>query len=363
VDRLDRKAHADLEIRIPEAFSKCNRRLSAAAEPARVAAVKSAAAALGLLLFAAARCTSTDAAPDPPPPHLAIRAPDLEHPLSESYPPPTSPEDPVKKAVFARINADRATQGLAPVAWDEAAARVADVYAAAQVREDVRGHFLLDGVPPYARTAFAGIFGFGQENSVAWTTTGSSFQEPSVGLAVEGEASMFAEKPPNDGHRRTILDPDATHVGVGWAQGGNRFRMAEEFLTRRLAELTIEIVARDPATVLFRGRPVAGQHLHFVTLALEPAPRPISRSEAKARTRYGYPDAHLAYVPEGFRSLQIVGARTEDRLRINPAGDFSFRFTPPQPGLWTIAFHLSDGRARPKQGGLAVLWVEKAPSR
>ena len=330
--------------------------------PARVAAVKSASTALGLLLLATARCAMTDAAPDPPP-RLAIRAPDLERPLSESYPTPSSPEDPVKKAVFARINADRASEGLPPVAWDEAASRVADLYTAAQVREDVRGHFLLDGVPPYARTAFAGIFGFGQENSVAWTTTGSSFQEPSVGLAVEGETSMFAEKPPNDGHRKTILDPDATHVGVGWAQGGNRFRMAEEFLTRRLAELTVERVASDPATVLFRGRPVAGQHLHFVTLALEAAPRPISRAETGARTRYTYPEARLAFVPEGLRSLLIAGTTTEDRIRIGPAGDFSFRFTPAQAGLWTIAFHLTDGRARPRQGGLAVLWVEKAPAR
>jgi hypothetical protein len=174
---------------------------------------------------------------------------------------------------------------------------------------------------------------------------------------------MFAEKPPNDGHRRTILDPDVTHVGVGWAQGGNRFRMAQEFLTRRLGELTLELVAREPATVLFRGRPVPGQHLQFVTLALEPIPRAISRAEAKARTRYTYPDPHLAFGPEGIKSFRVVGVRTEDRIRMGPAGDFSFRFTPMQPGLWTIVFHLSDGRERPKNGGLAVLRVEKAPDR
>jgi cysteine-rich secretory family protein len=323
--------------------------------------VKSAAAALGVLGLAALACTVLDAPPDPSP-RLVVRAPNLERPLSESDPAASTPEDPVKKAVFARINADRASQGVAPVAWDAAASRVADLYTAAQVREDVRGHFLLDGIPPYARTAFAGIFGFGQENSVAWTTTGSSFSEPSVDLAVDGEASMFGEKPPNDGHRVTILDPDATHVGVGWAQGGSRFRMAEEFLTRRLAELTLELVASDPATVLFRGRPIPGQHLQFVTLAMEPGPRPISRSEAASRTRYTYPDPHLAFGPEGIRSFRVVGVRTEDRIRMGQAGDFSFRFTPMQPGLWTIVFHLSDGRERPKNGGLAVLRVEKAPA-
>ena len=327
-----------------------------------VRAVKSASAALGLLLFAAARCTLTDAAPEPPP-RLAIRAPDLYRPLSESFPPPSTPEDPVKKAVFARINADRAAEGLPPVAWDAAASRVADLYTAAQVREDVRGHFLLDGMPPYARTALAGVFGLGAENSVTWTTTGSSFREAPIHLALEGEAAMIQEKPPNDGHRLTILDPNVTHVGVGWAQGGSRFRMAEEFMTRRLAELTLELVAIEPATVLFRGRPVAGERLHFVTLAHEAAPRPITRAEANSRIRYTYPEARLAYVPEGLRSIQVVGTTTEDRIRVGPSGDFSFRFTPAQPGLWTIVFHLSDGRNKPKGGGVAVLWVEKAPAR
>jgi hypothetical protein len=100
-----------------------------------------------------------------------------------------------------------------------------------------------------------------------------------------------------------------------------------------------------------------------VTLAREPAPRPVTRAEIKSRTRYSYPEPRLAYVPEGLRSYHVVGTTTEDRLRIGPAGDFSFRFTPAQPGLWTIVFHLSDGRAKPRNGGVAVLWVEKAPPR
>jgi uncharacterized protein YkwD len=316
------------------------------------------AAAFVLVLFSAARCAMLEAPPETA--HFTVRAPDLAHPLSEFSPAPGQPEDPVKKGVFARINADRAAAGLGPVAWDEAASRVADAFTAEQVREGTRGHFLLDGFPPYARTGLAGIFGMGAENVVAWTTTGPSFHEPTLGLALEGEAAMLAEKPPNDGHRRTILDPDATHVGVGWAQGGGQFRMAEEFLTRRLAELTLERVAEDPATILVRGRTIARQRLRFVTLANEPAPRALTKAQANARTRYQYPEPALAYVPEGLKSLQIVGTATEDRLRVGQGGDFSFRFTPGKPGLWTILFHTSGGKEKAKPGGLAVLWIEKA---
>jgi uncharacterized protein YkwD len=323
--------------------------------------VKTAATAAGIVLLAATRCAMRS--PQPEPVRLTIRAPDLTHPLSESFPAAAAPEDPVKKGVFERINSDRAAQGLPPVAWDDAASRVADVFTAEQVHEGTRGHFLQDGLPPYARTGLAGVFGMGAENLASWTTTGQSFNQPALALALGGEGSMMAEKPPDDGHRLTILDPDATHVGVGWAQGGGQFRMAEEFQTRRLAELTLERVAEDPITVLLRGRTVAGQRLMFVTFASASTPRRLTRGEANAHTRYTYPEARLAFVPEGMKSLHIVGAATEDRLRVGQSGDFSFRFTPGAPGLWTILFHTADGKDKAKPGGLAVLWIEKVEAR
>ena len=140
------------------------------------------------------------------------------------------------------------------MAWDEAASRVADAFCAAQIAEGTRGHFLTDAVPPYARTAFAGIFGMGSENSVAWITTAPVFEESALALALAGHADMMRETPPNDGHRKTILDPEATHVGVGWAMKGGSFRMAEEFLTRKLAVLTLE---SDGGTLLVRGTAAA----------------------------------------------------------------------------------------------------------
>ena len=42
---------------------------------------------------------------------------------------------------------------------------------------------------------------------------------------------------------------------------------------------------------------------------------------------------------------------------------FSFRFTPGLPGLWTILIYTGRGREHPLPGGLAVLWVERAPER
>ena len=257
-----------------------------------------------LVLLVAAGCAVLEVPAEPA--QLVVKKPDLAHPLTETYPASAEPEDPVKKAVLTQINADRAAHGLPPVAWDEGASRVGDTFTADQVKEGTNGHFLMNGLPPYARTGLAGVFGMGKENVVAWTTTGQTFHEPALELALEGQAAMLAEKPPNDGHRLAILDPDATHVGVGWAQGGGQFRKSEEFMTRRLAELTLQRVAQDPSTVLVSGKTVAGQTLRFVTLAVEPLPHRLTKAQAHARSRYSYPEPGLRLRARG---LQVDARR------------------------------------------------------
>ena len=293
---------------------------------------------------------------------LYVRAPVLTRPLRETYPAPARPEDPVQSAVFERINADRAAAKVAPVAWDARAASVASAFCAAQIRERTRGHFLTDGVPPYARMGLAGVFGVPAENSASWVSSDRTFPKSMIALALSAHADMMDERPPADGHRRTILDPDATHVGVGWAQESGSFRMAQEFMTRRLEELTLESAAEAPATVRVAGKVLGSERLEFVTLARDPAPHALTRAEANSRTSYEYPVPRLAYVPEGRKSLRVVGAETEDRIRVGSSGEFSFRFTPPGPGLWTILIYTAAGRNEPRPGGLAVLWIGSGES-
>jgi hypothetical protein len=286
-------------------------------------------------------------------------APVLASPIEDELPlAGARPVDPVKAAVFDRINRDRADAGLPAVAWDDGVSRVADAFCAKQIRENTSGHYLTDGLPPYARTSFAGVFGMQFENSVTWKTTGSSFDDPVETLALEGHASMLAEKPPYDGHRRTILDPDATHVGVGYALSQGEFRMAQEFLVRHLAWLRLEQLSPASSMVLVRGAPVAGRRLQFVTIGWEPVPRELTRSEANGRTSYSYPKIEEAFVGEGNVTLKVVGATTSDRIRFGRDRDFEFRFAPDRPGLWTLTFHTSPFREeRIVPGGVATLWI------
>jgi uncharacterized protein YkwD len=314
------------------------------------------------ILLLAAACAGNGAV-EPAAPPLTIVAPRLDAPLFEEFPPSGAlPEDPVKAAVFERINRDRLAEGLPPVLWDEAASRVADAFCRNQIRENTTGHFLTDGVAPYARTALAGVFGMQYENSVTWKTTGSSFQDAAKDLALSGHEEMLAEKPPYDGHRRTILDPNATHVGVGYDIRGGEFRMAQEFLTRHLAWMRIERVTPRSATVIVSGKPLDGRRLFFVTVGWEPPPSPLTREAASRRMSYSYPTPVEAFVKEGIVDMRIVGAVTSDRIRFKRDGSFELRFTPGRPGLWTLVFQTTPVREQQSSSGaVAVLWVDRPP--
>jgi uncharacterized protein YkwD len=314
-------------------------------------------------LAAAAAGACTTASPPREPAALRLRAPDLTRPLRDTDPEPSRPQDPVEAAVFDQINADRRAAGRAAVAWDEGAARAARAFCKAQVHERTRGHFLTDGIPPYARTALAGVFGVQAENATAWLSSTREFQKSLIELALGSHADMMAERPPADGHRKAILDPDATHVGVGWAQEAGSFRMAQEFLTRRLSTMTLSLAAQAPVTIRVEGKAAFPYRIEFVTFALEQAPARLTKSEANARASYVYPEPRLAYVPEGRKSLRVVGAETDDRLQLQAGGGFSFRFTPPRAGLWTILVYTSEAQNEPRPGGLAVLWMEPAGAK
>jgi uncharacterized protein YkwD len=287
-----------------------------------------------------------------------IAAPDLSSPLVEEYPPAEEPRDPLKAALFERINRDRGSFHLPPVAWDERAATAADAFCAQQIREGSHGHYLADGVPPYARMGFAGVFGLGSENSAYTFTTGSWGQRAYVHLALSQHERMMEERPPRDGHRRTILDGKATHVGVGYAGKGGTFQMSEEFFIRKLDRLALSRSAGTLAVVAFEGTVRAPDRIQFVTIAREPEPAPLTVQEASSRTRYGYPKPGEALVPEGMTRLVIEGTVTHDRLRVKHEREFSFTFAPEGPGLFTFVFYVSrkEGEGFREAGSAALLF-------
>lgn len=198
---------------------------------------------------------------------------------------------PAAKAELLRvINEERKAHGAPPLAYDLLGAKVGDVFCDDAARNRTRGHWDLAGRPPYLRWALAGGIDHHAQNFAAETRRGYEFSEPPAELLKKTHAAFMAETPPHDGHRRTVLDPTWTHVGIGFAVVGREMRVTEEYSRRVLewAELPQGPVAAGGAALVVLKLP-RGWSVGALELAHDPPPRPMTRAEISARGSYGLP--------------------------------------------------------------------------
>lgn len=194
-----------------------------------------------------------------------------------------------KSATLTAINAARADAGLGPVAWDATLERVGDAFCAALLAEAGLGHVAADGVPPYLRALLAGETGFHRENVASYDSTAGVDLEEVEGIALVMLASMLAETAPDDGHRRTILEPTATHLGVGVAVRGGAVRVAHEMSSRStVVWRPPPVVVRPFDAVRLGGRLVRPWRPTGVEVLWEPLPAPRAPGAPPVRT-YAYP--------------------------------------------------------------------------
>ncbi len=306
-------------------------------------------AAAGAAIAAAfAACAARSVSPS----SLHILQPDISSPLEDRFPRAEAPADPVSSALLARINVERREHGLAPVLWDERAAAVARRTTRRQVEERTNGHFLLDGFPPYARLSAGGVFGMGAENAAAFMSDAGRLHDTAEGLALRAHSAMMRETPPDDSHRRAVLDPAATHVGIGWAMERGDFRLGVEFTSRAYERLRVR---REPrgASIEVDGEALSGAPIRYATVARQPEPRPISRREANDRDSYSYPPAQLMILPEGSRE-RGVGIRSVQRLSVTAGGAFFFSYDFDAPGLWTFVLYFQHPGTEPPRPGASI---------
>ncbi|MBP2639866.1 MAG: SCP-like extracellular [Firmicutes bacterium] len=98
------------------------------------------------------------------------------------------------------LNADRTTNGLAPLKLNLAVTAVAQRHAQDEINRDFFAHNNPDGLSPFDRMHAAGIsFRYGGEN-----------------LAINQDVTAAQQALMNSpGHRANILSPDYTEVGIG----------------------------------------------------------------------------------------------------------------------------------------------------
>jgi uncharacterized protein YkwD len=274
------------------------------APPARGPAAASLSLAAALLAGLTAGCASRPPAAAPVP--LARFGPD------RAATPYAEPARDAKAALLARINADRAAAGAPAVELDLVAAKAGDAFCLDAARTDVMGHWDLAGRAPYDRFADAGGVDWSAENFSGVSRRGEAFRRDElVGLLLEAHGGMMAEKPPDDGHRKAILDPLWTHVGIGVALEGGEFRMTEEFT--RHAAVWVEAPAgrvRAGRTVPVNVQLPKGWSLGAVEVAYEKFPQPLTAKEIKKRGSYAYPKGAQTLLPLLARGFQYTNGTT-----------------------------------------------------
>jgi uncharacterized protein YkwD len=126
-----------------------------------------------------------------------------------------------REYMLGLINKDRATNKLPPVQLDEVASAAAQLHSDEMATKNFSSHWHADGRKPPQRYNDAGGLDYVAENSLGghldppWTAAPAPNQFFKPRELDKIEHSFFHERPPNDGHRKNILDPAHTHVGIG----------------------------------------------------------------------------------------------------------------------------------------------------
>lgn len=218
-------------------------------------------------------------------------------------PPYSEPWAREKAILLARINGQRREAGVRPLAYCTRAARAGDLFCREAAEKEFSGHWDLEGRPPYLRWALAGGVDAHAENFSSRTRTPGPLDEPMENLLLDAHARFMAERPPHDGHRRTVLDPAFTCVGIGAAIRGGEFRMTEEFVRQALDWVEIPYGPVPAGTAApFAARMPIGWNVAAVEVGFEPPPRPMTREENARREAYPLPEAYRklrAFAPSG----------------------------------------------------------------
>jgi len=282
----------------------------------------------------------------------------ISAPLAQGEGPADETKLTLRESLLQMINRDRRQFGLAPVALDPVVSAYADDYCKKQIRNGTTGHFTIDGLAPYMRYSFAGGNDGVSENAAAWSANYKFSAATLYDMIRRSEAAMIGEDPPHDGHRRTILDPYATHVGIGLAWDRGELRITQEFIRRYLDwERSLPRTSMAGERAILRAKPRKGFVVEAITVHHEPLPQPISAITANLISTYSLPDRRREYLPRLKSKMEVAGPFVRElrqEYSDGSRGDFDIA----DDGTFTFAVPFRDG------AGIytVVVWVHRRGS-
>lgn len=144
-------------------------------------------------------------------------------------------QSPLELQVLLDTNAARAAAGLEPLAWDENAARAAREHARDMVERNYFAHKTPEGISLFDRMQRVGVWEIAVGENIAYYEGYS--QREAVGKVVEGWMN-------SPHHRKNILRPSYSHLGVGVAQKDGRIILVQDFLARPFEVLVWQTPSR-----------------------------------------------------------------------------------------------------------------------
>ena len=243
------------------------------------------------------------------------------------------------------VNEERAVAKVRPLQMDPLATRVATQHATEMATHEFASHWGRDGLKPYHRYSFAGGTDATQENVSAadntWSNKMRDLKQDTSYLHVR----MYQEQPPNDGHRKTILAPQHTHVGFGIAVEKLRLRLVELFVARYVEVKEIPRVAKPRSVVQFAAKMLKGDHsLNHIEVFYEPLPTAPALSWLNEPRSYELP-LHSKVLRPKVAAPFMYSDRTRGEVDINLDGSFRVPVTlfQDKPGIYTIVAWLKRG--------------------
>lgn len=238
----------------------------------------------------------------------------------------------IERAVVDLINEDRRKAGLPFVTWDETAAKSARQHVAAEADKGFISHWGLDGNKPQRRYTLAGGLDAVDENESVTLWQEGDFQgvskEQLKKIVAEHQSDMVNELPPNDGHRKNILDPHHTGVGIAIVVGKYGVAMAQEFTNHYSVMTPLPHTATPGSTVTLKGRIDKGYQITGIYGIWEPLAQPMTREQLLQTHSYSDPswnNLHFFAKPQGKGYYISTPARkvSARNISVDNLGDFS----------------------------------------
>ena len=253
----------------------------------------------------------------------------------------------IRHQLLEQVNRERAAARLSALKLDGLASDVAQLHAIEMAQNNFLSHWGLDGRKPYHRYAYAGGTEATAENDAAADYSAPFASDDFADAPIRMHKAMYAEVAPNDGHRQTILTPQHTHVGFGFAAHDLHVRLCEVYVSRYVSIDPYPTVKPPLSRFLFSGHVLDSRYsIEGVDVFYEAPPSPPRRSWLEVPRPYS--------LPENPTTLYV-------KLPANKVYDDGTTGTieTPRPGSFRVPIELSR-----KQPGVytLVVWVSRNES-